>query len=284
MWKKFLTSSWESVTSRLYPILSDELLRCFDGSDFTGTDIITSKHPYTVYLRLPEAELLALAPVVRLLFQSLINTCITTYDRRPGRTAAEKGCYPVLFLIDEAGRAKIPQLYDYATTVVGRQMSLWVAIQSIVQLEAIYGWANAQVFLDNMDSQIFYRQTKATAKYLEDELGKKSEYSRSASRAADSLTITSSKSASMKAIGRGVAVQSGTNSMAFNSLDGLPAATISDGTACFAKTSGCSSRWKMNWRWMRSHSIRSRAISPRFTGPKSSTWRYVPAVQGGFAQ
>jgi type IV secretion system protein VirD4 len=177
--KKFLMSCWESVTSRLYPILSDELLRCFDGSDFTGADILTSKYPYTLYLRLPEAELLALAPVIRLLFQSLINACTTTYDTRPGRTAEEKGCYPVLFLIDEAGRAKIPQLYEYATTVVGRQMSLWVAIQSISQLTAIYGQANAETLLDNMDTQIFYRQTKATAEYLEQELGKKSEYSHS---------------------------------------------------------------------------------------------------------
>jgi type IV secretion system protein VirD4 len=177
--KKFLTSSWESVTSRLYPILSDELLRCFDGSDFTGADIITSKQPYTVYLRLPESQLLALAPVVRLLFQSLINACIDTYDNKPGRTAEEKGCYPVLFLIDEAGRAKIPQLYEYATTVVGRQMSLWVAIQSIVQLEAIYGWAHAQELLENLDTKIFYRQGHVTAKYLEEELDKTSEFSRS---------------------------------------------------------------------------------------------------------
>jgi type IV secretion system protein VirD4 len=177
--KKFLASCWETATNRLYSITSDEILRCFDGSDFTGEDIITSKQPYTVFLRLPESQLLALAPVVRLLFQSLINTCIDTYDNKPGRTAEEKGCYPVLFLIDEAGRAAIPKLYEYATTVVGRQMSLWIAIQSIVQLEAIYGWANAQVLLDNLDSQIFYRQTKATAKYLEEELGKKSEYSHS---------------------------------------------------------------------------------------------------------
>ena len=42
--KKFLTSSWETATSRL-PILSDELLRCFDGSDFTASDIITSPNP-----------------------------------------------------------------------------------------------------------------------------------------------------------------------------------------------------------------------------------------------
>ena len=179
--KKFLTSSWETATSRLYPILSDELLRCFDGSDFTATDLITSSKPITVYLRLPEAELLALAPVVRLVFQTLIHDMQTTYDKRPGRTAKEKGCYPVLLLLDEAGRVAIPKLYEYATTVVGRQISLWVAIQSIKQLDAIYGPANAEVLLDNMDTQLFYRQKRATAKYLEEELGRISEYSRSQS-------------------------------------------------------------------------------------------------------
>jgi type IV secretion system protein VirD4 len=179
--KKFLTSSWETATSRLYPILSDELLRCFDGSDFTASDLITSPTPVTVYLRLPEAELLALAPIVRLVFQTLIHDLQTTYDRRPGRTAKEKGCSPVLLLLDEAGRVGIPQLYEYATTVVGRQISLWVAIQSIQQLTAIYGQANAEVLLDNMDTQLFYRQRRATAQYLEEELGRKSEYSRSQS-------------------------------------------------------------------------------------------------------
>jgi type IV secretion system protein VirD4 len=180
--KKFLTSCWETATARLYPILSDELLRCFDGSDFTASEIITSPKPITVYLRLPEAELLALAPVVRLVFQTLIHDMQTTYDKRPGRTGKEKGCYPVLLLLDEAGRVAIPKLYEYATTVVGRQISLWVAIQSIKQLDAIYGQANAETLLDNMDTQIFYRQRRATAKYLEEELGRKSEYSRSQSR------------------------------------------------------------------------------------------------------
>ena len=178
--KKFLTSSWETATSRLYPILSDELLRCFDGSDFTASDILTSPAPITVYLRLPEGELLALAPVVRLIFQTLIHDMQTAYDKRPGRTGKEKGCYPVLLLLDEAGRVKIPQLYEYATTVVGRQISLWVAIQSISQLD-IYGQANAETLLDNMDTQIFYRQRRTTARYLEEELGRRSAYSRSQS-------------------------------------------------------------------------------------------------------
>jgi type IV secretion system protein VirD4 len=143
---------------------------------------MTSPNPVTVYLRLPEAELLPLAPVVRLVFQTLIHDMQRTYDKRPGRTAQEKGCYPVLFLLDEAGRVKIPLLYEYATTVVGRQMSLWVAIQSISQLISTYGPANAETLLDNMDTQIFYRQRRTTAKYLEEELGKKSEYSHSESR------------------------------------------------------------------------------------------------------
>jgi type IV secretion system protein VirD4 len=173
--KKFLTSSWETATNRLYPILSDELLRCFDGSDFTAADLITSPTPVTVYLRLPEAEPEALAPVVRLISQTIIHDLITTYDKRKG-----SGCYPALLLLDEAGRVKIPFLYEYATTVVGRQISLWVAIQSIKQLE-VYGHANAETLLDNMDTQIFYRQRRTTARYLEEELGRKSEYSHSQS-------------------------------------------------------------------------------------------------------
>jgi type IV secretory pathway TraG/TraD family ATPase VirD4 len=57
-----------------------------------------------------------------------------------------------------------------------------VAIQSIKQLDATYGPANAETLLDNMDTQIFYRQRRATAKYLEEELGRRSEYSHSESR------------------------------------------------------------------------------------------------------
>jgi type IV secretory pathway TraG/TraD family ATPase VirD4 len=179
--KKFLTSAWESADARLYPIRSEELLRSFDGSDFTGAEIITSQKPYTVYLRLPEAELFALAPMIRLIVQSLIHEMLTTYDTRPGRTAKEKGCYPVLFILDEAGRTKIPHLYEYASTVVGRQISLWIAVQSVSQLQA-YGWANAETLLDNLDTQIFYYQKQATAKYLSETLGRKSEYSRSESK------------------------------------------------------------------------------------------------------
>jgi type IV secretion system protein VirD4 len=173
--KRFLTACWETATSRLYPILSDEILRCFNGSDFTAEGLLTSQRPITVYLRLPESDLKALSPVVRLFSQTIIHDGISTYDKRKG-----EGCYPLLLLLDEAGRVKIPDLDEYATTVVGRQISLWVAIQSIKQLD-VYGEANAETLMDNMDTQIFYRQRGATARYLEREVGYRSAYSHSQS-------------------------------------------------------------------------------------------------------
>jgi type IV secretion system protein VirD4 len=57
---------------------------------------------------------------------------------------------------------------------------LWIAIQSLSQLEAVYGKARAQVLKDNMETQLYYRPTDlATAHYLEARLGKQSAYAHS---------------------------------------------------------------------------------------------------------
>ena len=55
---RFLSSSWESLTARLYPLLTERIVRCFAGSAFTGADIIAGKKPVTVYLCFPEKDLL----------------------------------------------------------------------------------------------------------------------------------------------------------------------------------------------------------------------------------
>ena len=172
---KFLTSAWETLTSRLFALLTEDVIRCFAGSDFTAKELMTSEKPVTVYLRWPEQDLLALSPLVRLLWSSLIDSLITHYDKSQG-----KDCNPVLLLVDEAGRTAIPMLADSATTVVGRKISLWLAVQSLSQLESVYGRARAQVLRDNMDSQLFYRPTDIqTAKYLEERIGNVSAYARS---------------------------------------------------------------------------------------------------------
>jgi type IV secretion system protein VirD4 len=151
------------------------VVRCFAGSDFTAQELMCRERPVTVYLRWSERDLLALSPLVRLLWGSLIDELITTYDAVQGAN-----CQPVLLLIDEAGRTAIPGLADHATTVVGRGISLWIAIQSLSQLDAVYGKAHAHILRDNMESQVYYRPSnQETADYLEHCLGRQSAYAHS---------------------------------------------------------------------------------------------------------
>jgi type IV secretion system protein VirD4 len=91
-----------------------------------------------------------------------------------------RGAAPLLLLIDEAGRTAIPSLADHAATVVGRGVSLWIAVQSLAQLHAVYGRARAQVLRDNVESQLYYRPSnQETAEYLERCLGRKSGFASS---------------------------------------------------------------------------------------------------------
>ena len=169
---RFLLSAWGTLTARMRPLLTETVIRSLAHSDFTPEEIITNSRPVTVYMRWKEQDLLALSPLVRLLWGSLIDELVSIYDSRAGN-----GCQPVLLLIDEAGRTAIPSLADHATTVVGRGISIWLAVQSLSQLEVVYGRARAQVLRDNMESQLYYRPADvATARYVEERCGRQSAY------------------------------------------------------------------------------------------------------------
>jgi type IV secretory pathway TraG/TraD family ATPase VirD4 len=82
--------------------------------------------------------------------------------------------------IDEAGQAPIPNLQQYASTVAGRGISLWVAVQALSQLDGLYGKHKADTIRNNCDSKIFYRQASLeTAEYVERSLGRRSGYAHS---------------------------------------------------------------------------------------------------------
>jgi type IV secretion system protein VirD4 len=172
---KFLVSSWETLTAWLEPLLTETIIRSLTHSDFNAEQIMRGDRPVTLYLRWKEQDLLALTPLVRLIWGSLLNELITTYDDNQG-----SGCRPVLMLIDEAGRTAIPALADHATTVVGRGIYLWVAVQSLSQLEAVYGKARAQVLKDNMETHLYYPPNDiVTAKHIAEWLGDTSAYAHS---------------------------------------------------------------------------------------------------------
>src|SRR6266702_2561285 len=172
---KFLVSSWETLTAWLEPLFTETVIRSLTHSDFTAEHIMRGDRPVTVYLRWKEQDLLALSPLVRLLWGTLMNELLTTYDTHQGN-----GCKPVLLLIDEASKTAIPSLSEHAATVVGRGIYLWIAVQSLSQLEAAYGRARAQVLKDNMETHLYYPPNDlVTAKHIEERLGDKSEYAHS---------------------------------------------------------------------------------------------------------
>jgi len=176
---RFLTSCWGTLDTLLWPLLTDDVIRCFNGSDFTIEEFMTGTRPCTVYVQLPESELRALAPFVRLLFGSFIDGLTATYDEHV-KNGTQDRCRPVLILADEAGRAPIPQLADAAQTVLGRRIYLWIAVQSLTSLELVYGKALAQILRDSVETQLFFRPDDLpTAEFLERRFGRHSRFATS---------------------------------------------------------------------------------------------------------
>ena len=174
---RFLQDAWSTLTGKIEPIITETILKSVAGADFSPADIICGRRPVTVYLRWPEKHVQAYAPLIRLVWSSLIDGLCAAYDERRGRD-----CRRVLALLDEAGRAPIAGLPEYAATVAGRHISLWTAYQSRSQPAAIYGDKRAEILWDNMESIVFYRPAtgnRSTGKYLEDSLGERSGFARS---------------------------------------------------------------------------------------------------------
>jgi type IV secretion system protein VirD4 len=172
---KFLQSCWGTLTAKLQPLLNETVIRSLTRSDFRPADLMCTDKPITIYLKWREQDLLALSPLLRLLWGSLINELTQTYDQKEGR-----GCKPVLLLIDEGGITGIPNLHVSSSTLAGRGISLWLIVQSLSQLFATYGHDRAKILLGNMDTRLFYRPNDLdTARYLEDFLGSASAYAHS---------------------------------------------------------------------------------------------------------
>jgi len=74
----------------------------------------------------------------------------------------------------------VPKLPEYAATVAGRGISIWAAFQDLDQQESVYGKSRAETLRNNMETQLFYRQSGlATSEYVEKGLGEKSDFAHS---------------------------------------------------------------------------------------------------------
>ncbi len=136
--------------------MTEAAVRTFGGSDFRPSDLYTSTEPVTVYLRWPERNLEPLVPLVRLVWDTLVGELIEWWAAAAPAERAK--AMPVLCLVDEAARTPIPAIPEYMATVAGYGISVWVAVQSLAQLETSYGPARAATIRDSADAHVYYRQ------------------------------------------------------------------------------------------------------------------------------
>jgi len=153
---RFLRSTWGTLVTRLAPLVTEAAVRTFGGSDFRSSELYTSAAPVTVYLRWPERNLEALVPLVRLVWDTLLGELIEWWAA--AAPAERQKAWPVLCLVDEAARTPIPALPAFMSTAAGYGISIWVAVQSLAQLETNYGPARAVTIRDNADAHVYYRQ------------------------------------------------------------------------------------------------------------------------------
>jgi type IV secretory pathway TraG/TraD family ATPase VirD4 len=169
-------SSWDSLDARLYPLLTEDVVRCFNGSDFKVKDVLFSKEPITIYLRWHEADLLALSPLIKFVWEAMIGELITAYDLAPDQSQ----CQYVLLAIEEAGRTGIPNLPEHASTLRSRNISITAVFQDRSQGYALYGKDRAVNLFNNCRYQIYFRQDDLeTALYLEKRCGPTSGFAHS---------------------------------------------------------------------------------------------------------
>jgi hypothetical protein len=169
-------SSWDSLAARLYPLLTEDVVPCFNGSDFTVSELLFSKEPITIYLRWHEADLLALSPLIKFVWEAMIGELITAYDLAPDQSQ----CQYVLLDIEEAGRTGIPNLPEHTSTLRSRNISITAVFQDRSQGYALYGKDRAISLFNNCRYQIYFRQDDLeTAQYLEARCGSKSGFAHS---------------------------------------------------------------------------------------------------------
>lgn len=136
-------------------------------SDFRIRDLMFYKKPMSLYLVVLPADILDVAPLVRIMIVQLVNGLTPEQDYRN----EVKPPHKLLMLLDEfPAIGKIEVLETAAGFVAGYGMKLMLINQSLDQLFQIYGEKNK--FMGNCQLQIFYTANdNGTGEYVSKAVG-----------------------------------------------------------------------------------------------------------------
>lgn len=166
--------TWVSIIATLAPPLeiytTNEMIQeATDGDN--EIDIMKFKQEnHTLYLIVPEEDRKMLAPLIRLLFETLANKLLSISENN----RAEKNSRIVTFLIDEFPRlGKMQEILELPAISRGMGVNLVLVAQSITQIQEVYGTKRAEGLFDLLSYwYIFKQNSDRTAEMFSKLIGK----------------------------------------------------------------------------------------------------------------
>lgn len=116
-------------------------------TSFSWDDIITADEAPNVFLRLDQDRLEQWNGMIRLMLTQLIRTL----ERRPDKQSLQgRNVKPILLLLDEFPLlGKMDAITNALTTLRSKKVTFCLMIQSIAQLDAVYGKDIRKIIVDN---------------------------------------------------------------------------------------------------------------------------------------
>lgn len=148
-----------------YALSKDE-----DSDSFSWKDIVMNEDAPNVFLCLDQSRLEQWSGVIRLMITQLIRQI----ERRPDKHSAHGAeTEPLLLLLDEfplLGRMDV--ITEAMTTLRSKKVTLYLVIQSIAQLDAVYGANVRKILVDNCQYKAILQVTEPeTQEYLSRMIG-----------------------------------------------------------------------------------------------------------------
>lgn len=163
MKQETLASIKGTLSNYILPFLGDEdIIWALSQQDVLTPDLLLEGHD--VFLRIPEYKLESWKSLITLMVQQFLQH----FEKRP-----EGSTVPILFLLDEAPRlGKMEAILHALATLRSKKITVCLIVQSLAQLDAIYGHDQRKVIADNCSYKAILQATDAdTQKYFSQLVG-----------------------------------------------------------------------------------------------------------------
>ncbi len=140
------------------PDIQNALSNDQNKKSFSWEDIVTADDAPNVFLRLSQDRLEQWDGMIRLMLTQLIRTL----ERRPDKQSPQgRRTNPILLLLDEFPLlGKMDAITNALTTLRSKKVTFCLMIQSIAQLDAVYGSNIRKIIVDNCQYKVMLNITE----------------------------------------------------------------------------------------------------------------------------